>query len=288
MPYQHDIFISYVQFERMYVPTIPILSRLDVQAEFRLSQRWLDRFAREFRTIYADWLPRSVRPRVLLEIIKLPHVSFFSYGETLPVLEHGTTDPGGLGYAYETLTALIARKLQNVEALVDDREEYIRAASRVEPQRPVRDSEAKIFISYHYADLKWLEKLRTHLMPLMRSRALTIWDDTKIKQGENWQDEIDKAISEAEVAVLLISPDYLASDYVLNNELPPLLQDAEENGLKVIPIVLRPSLFAETEIARFQSINDPAQPLSGLALQQQEEVLVKIALRIAEVAGRDY
>jgi hypothetical protein len=220
--------------------------------------------------------------------MKLPHVSFFSYGETLPIIEHGTTDPGGLGYAYENLAALLAKNLQDVESLLNNRAEYIRQPTRGEPERLGKYSEAKIFLSYHHKDKRWLDILRIHLLPLTRSRVLSFWDDTKIKSGEDWQNQLLTAISEAEVAVLLVSPDYLASEYILNNELPSMLKAAEERGLRIVWVALRPSLFKETEIGRFQALNDPSKPLSLLNRGERERELVKMAQKIAEVAGRKY
>jgi hypothetical protein len=275
-------------FQRVHIPVIPIPSRLDVQAEFRLSQRWLDKFARELKAIYSSWLPRSIKPRALLDVTKLPHVSFFGYGESLPVLEQGTTDPGGLGQAYENLSALLASNLQDVEALLDNRGEYIRKAARNTGERLVRESNVKIFISYHHADKEWLDLLRTHLKPLIKSRSLSIWDDTKIEKGQNWREEISSAISDAQVAVLLVSPDYLASDFILDNELPNILNATEGQGLRVLWIAIRPSLYADTEIGRFQALADPSKPLASLSAEERDRVLVDAAGKIAEAAGRSY
>jgi cellulose biosynthesis protein BcsQ len=275
-------------FQRAHVPIIPIPSRLDAQAEFRLSQRWLDRFARDLEEIFSNWFPRTLNPRALLDIMKLPHVSFFSYGESLPVLEHGNTDPGGLGQAYENLAALLARKLADVESLVNNRAEYIRKASRKLAERNVRESEAKIFISYSHTDRDWLERLQIHLKPLIRSRALSTWSDTQIGKGETWKEKISEAISESRVAVLLVSADYLATDFISENELPKILNASENQGLRVFWIAVRPSVFQDTEIGRFQAINDPSKPLSLLDREEQEKALVEIVNKIADISGRSY
>jgi MinD-like ATPase involved in chromosome partitioning or flagellar assembly len=87
-------------YPRPLVPILPVPSRFDTQTEFILSQKWLDRFAVDLRDILSDWMPRGSSPRSLLEITKLPHISYFGFGETLPVIEQGVTDPSGLGFAY--------------------------------------------------------------------------------------------------------------------------------------------------------------------------------------------
>ncbi len=97
-----------------------------------------------------------------------------------------------------------------------------------------------------------------------------------------------KEISEAAVAVLLVSPDYLASEYILDAELPTLLRAAEERGLRITWIAERPSSFEDTEIGRFQAANDPSAPLSELDASQRDRALVEISKRISEIAGRAY
>jgi len=81
---------------------------------------------------------------------------------------------------------------------------------------------ARVFISYSHHDVKWLERLRVHLKPLIRKQVVDLWDDTRISPGMDWRREIDTALSAASVAVLLISADFLASDFIVDNELPVL------------------------------------------------------------------
>jgi len=114
--------------DRLSLLSVPIPSRFETEVEFEISQKWLDRFASELSNIYANWLPTSVKRRDFLEITKIPYRPYFSFGEKLPVLEQGTLDPTGLGYAYETLSALLANKLESVEHLLENRSEFVRSA----------------------------------------------------------------------------------------------------------------------------------------------------------------
>jgi len=221
---------QHLPFTRSHVHVVPIPSRLD-SSEFRLSQQWLDRFDRELGDVYTSWIPRFVRPRTLLEMTKPPHVAFFSYGETLPVLEQGTNDPAGLGYAYENLAALLAKNLQEIDSFVENRDSYTNSAVRDRDTKPDRNRGPQIFISYHHSDRKWADQLEKHLRVLARSRALTLWDDSMIKPGQNWRSSMIDALDNATVAVLLVSPDYLASDWIRHEELPSLLKAAEDRGL---------------------------------------------------------
>src|SRR5262245_45828362 len=91
----------------------------------------------------------------------------------------------------------------------------------------------KIFISYSHEDRRHLEQLRGHVVPLEAEYGLEIWDDSRISVGTSWEDAIELALEEARVGVLLVSPTFLASDFVRNVELRGLLEAAREDGLKL-------------------------------------------------------
>lgn len=102
----------------------------------------------------------------------------------------------------------------------------------------------KVFISYSHADRMWLERLKRHLRPLVREGRLDCWDDTHIQPGDDWQQEIRNALDKAQVAVLLISANFFASDFINENELPPLLAAAQAKGVRILPVILSASRFA--------------------------------------------
>ena len=83
-----------------------------------------------------------------------------------------------------------------------------------------------VFISYSHRDAAWLERLRVHLEPLVNSDRLQVWDDGSIEPGDRWLDELRDAVGRARVAILLVSPDYLASRFIAREELTPILRAA--------------------------------------------------------------
>jgi hypothetical protein len=144
---------------------------------------------------------------------------------------------------------------------------------------PVR---SKVFISYAKKNVKWLERIQTHLSPLVRTQDIDLWDDTKIKAGTNWRVEAEKALSEARVAVLVISAEYLASDAIVNNELPPLLAAAATQELVILSLIVSPSRIDLTPLITYAPVNPFEKPLSGMTKHKQDEFLVKLTRDIEE------
>lgn len=138
----------------------------------------------------------------------------------------------------------------------------------------------RIFISYSHSDKGWLRRLQVHLQPLVSHYGVSVWDDTQIAPGTDWRAEISRALSSAKVAVLLVSPHFLASAFIATHELPLLLQAASLRGLRIFWIAIHSSLYQETPIARYQAANDPARPLSSLQESDQNKELVEICAKL--------
>lgn len=141
----------------------------------------------------------------------------------------------------------------------------------------------QIFISYSHEDKKWLERLQLHLKPLLRNTAIRAWDDTNIPVGEAWQEEIEQALAASRVAVILITPEFLASDYIADRELPCILAEQERGHLKVVPIVVRPSVIAETALSKLQAAEDLKRPLSSLEKDKCDQELVAVCTKIKKM-----
>jgi hypothetical protein len=142
----------------------------------------------------------------------------------------------------------------------------------------------KVFISYSHADKDWLDRLKRHLKPLIREGNLDYWDDTHIRPGDDWKQEIQNALDTAQVAVLLISADFFASDFIDETELPPLLDAAKAKGVRILPVIISASRFARNpDLARFQAVNPPSRPLNDMLPAEQEKVLDRLAHTIESI-----
>ncbi len=136
----------------------------------------------------------------------------------------------------------------------------------------------KIFISYSHQDKNWLEEVQTNLKVLRFSyNDFEVWDDTKIHSGEKWKDEIEKALRECRIAILIVSTSFLASDFIQNNELPPLLKKAEEDGTVILPLIVGHCRFTKDENLKiFQSVNNPGKPLISCTKGEIQKILVDL------------
>src|SRR5579863_9414887 len=99
---------------------------------------------------------------------------------------------------------------------------------------------AKVFISYSHRDQRWLERLRVHLRPIEKTSTIEVWSDRQIKAGANWIEAIESALARADIALLLVSADFLASEFITSRELPPLLQAARRRACRILPVVVSP------------------------------------------------
>ncbi|NTV46351.1 MAG: tetratricopeptide repeat protein, partial [Chlorobiales bacterium] len=89
------------------VSILPLLGRFDGRDEVDESKKWIERFGKELKRFYDDWLPKQFEARQMLELTKIPYVTKFSFGEPLPVITHGISDPELPGFYLNNITRLL-------------------------------------------------------------------------------------------------------------------------------------------------------------------------------------
>jgi len=146
---------------------------------------------------------------------------------------------------------------------------------------PLQDRD-KVFISYSHLDKEYLVDIQRHFKPFLKQ--VEIWDDTKILPGQKWKNEIKKAIAQTKVAILLVSTDFLGSEFIANDELPPLLRAAEENGAVILIVILKPCLFEDfTQLNQFQAVNSPSRPIIKMDPTEKEETFVNLVRQTKKI-----
>lgn len=143
----------------------------------------------------------------------------------------------------------------------------------------------KVFISYSHADNSFLAEIQRHFKPFLNK--IDYWDDTKILPGQKWKEEIENALKYTKVAILLISTDFLGSDFVMNHELPKLLNSAEKDGTVILSVILKPCLFEEFEdLNKFQAMNPPNRPISRMSDDERDELLVNLVRQTKRILDK--
>ncbi len=138
---------------------------------------------------------------------------------------------------------------------------------------------SKVFISYSHADRRWLDQLQVFLKPVERTGLIERWDDTKLEAGQKWRDEIHKALESAKVAVLLVSANFLASDFIADQEIPPLLAAAERDGALILSVIVSPCDLPPS-LSQFQAVNDPKKTLVDMKKGERDRVWIKVVKSI--------
>jgi len=108
-----------------------------------------------------------------------------------------------------------------------------------------------------------------------------LWDDSRIRAGENWDTEIRTAIDNASVAVLLVSKNFLPPTSSRDRN-PRLLDRADRNQIRLVWIAIGYSGVQATRLWKFQAVNDPSEPLESLGRAERKRAMADVAVRIAD------
>src|SRR5262245_57626630 len=143
----------------------------------------------------------------------------------------------------------------------------------------------EIFYSYSHKDEEFLEKLITHLSLLRRKGVITGWHDRQISAGAEWKDRIDEHLESAGVILLLVSSDFLASDYCYDLEMARAMERHAEGTARVIPIILRKCDWSEAPFGNLLALPKNATPVKSWADQDEAftDIVTGIKQAIAEI-----
>src|SRR5262247_2075487 len=121
----------------------------------------------------------------------------------------------------------------------------------------------KLFLSYAHSDEPLRQELMTHLSLLQREGVIQTWHDRNINAGDDWKQQIDDNLNTATVILLLISADFLASDYCYEIEMQRALERHNAGEARVIPVILRPVDWHGAPFGTLQALPTDAKPITS-------------------------
>jgi TIR domain len=124
-----------------------------------------------------------------------------------------------------------------------------------------QEKATNVFIAYSRKDNDFLLELRTFLRPLEQNKGVEIWYDGEIVGGEVWEESIKRALHSADIILLLVSANSLASDYFYGKEVKEAMERHQAHTCTVIPIILKPCGWEDTALASLQAL-----PKDGMAI----------------------
>jgi AAA+ ATPase superfamily predicted ATPase len=150
------------------------------------------------------------------------------------------------------------------------------------------DGRAMVFVSYSHKDEAEKEALLTQLRVLQKGTDLVeVWSDDEIGGGAAWETAIEKALLRARVAVLLISANFLTSEFILGTEVPRLLRRREQEGITVIPVIAKPCAWTQIDWLKPMNLRPKnGRPIWGTDEAQPDDALAAIAEEIAAIVAR--
>src|SRR5215831_8439880 len=117
-----------------------------------------------------------------------------------------------------------------------------------------------IFFCYAHEDEDLLNKLKRHLWPLQRQGLIAVWHDRDISAGTEWEQEIKQHLNEAKIILLLVSPDFIDSDYCYGVEMQRAIERHQRGEARVIPVIVR-HVYWQGILGSLQALPTDAKPV---------------------------
>jgi hypothetical protein len=150
-------------YDRPKLTVLPVLSRFDSRVEYKRAEMWYETCTTSIEPLFSNWLVRHVPPALMLRHLTLPYVSYWSFGEQLPVLEEVTPSTDQIAYALETVAAVVAHRFDRSDLLADNRDAYVASA-----QGQARLFELDILVS----SPRSAERVATELVTELEKRGI--------------------------------------------------------------------------------------------------------------------
>ncbi len=176
------------------------------------------------------------------------------------------------------LTQEFIKRVDKLSRSKEEKATLLRPIKSLLPTSPV-----KIFISYSHKDEPFKNELDIILISLQRRGIVGTWQDRRIEPGSEWLDLITKVIEECEMAILLVSPDFIASRFIQEKGLAYLFQRRIIEGLRVVPIIVRPCLWQDEPVIKdLQALPKNGKPVISFSKENgdRDQVWTEIGSKI--------
>jgi hypothetical protein len=147
---------------------------------------------------------------------------------------------------------------------------------------PSRGPQLRVFLSYSHRDERLRQELRKHLSPLRRSGLIRDWHDRELTPGCDFESEIDSYLQNADLVLLLVTPDFIASDYCYEKELLRAVKRHQIGETHVVPLILRPVDWTGTPLGKLQALPRDGRPVTSWP--KRDEGFLDIARGIRKIA----
>ena len=129
----------------------------------------------------------------------------------------------------------------------------------ISPPPPAR--RLKVFVSYAHEDEPYLRALQRHLAHLKRSERIELWSDSALHAGQEWDQRIKQSLSQADIVLLLISADFMASQYIWDHELQLAIDRHQARESSVVPLFIRHCDWHNAPFGKLQGLPRDATPV---------------------------
>jgi CheY-like chemotaxis protein len=159
----------------------------------------------------------------------------------------------------------------------------------IQDNRPSGETPLKVFISYSHKDEAFKDELVIMLSSLQRRGVIDAWQDRRIEPGLEWFQSIQEAMNECQIALLLVSSDFLASEFIVGSELPELFQMRKAAGMRAVPIIVRACMWqSEPVLKDLQALPKDGKPVISFSKEtgDRDHIWMEVAKAIENLVRK--
>lgn len=209
-------------------------------------------------------------------------------GDMATIVDHHQSAEGEDGYSLEVFnesgetTAVLVVEESQIAPLLQPAKEQL--APMTQTKSPV-----KVFISYSHRNEALKEDLESHLASLRRAGKIQLWQDRAIDAGSEWNEQIRTKLDAADIILLLITAQFINSDFCFSKEMTRAMLRHEQGTASVIPIIMAPCVWSEAPFAKLQVLPRDGKPVTDTAAWSTPDLAyVNVVEGIARVVNKRY